>query len=308
MKATRTRASATRTLVAVVVALVCASLAYRIAYGEGLQHGALVFVGIPALLAIALAAIHPKSSVGTVNKTIAIALCLSGVLFGEAFVCIVLASPVFFLAGTVMGKILENARRMTDGEAGAAPPSSRWKHGIILLAPFYLEGVVPGYVVPREEVVTVTRVIPATATAVRASLASPMTFDQPLPRFFRLGFPTPGRTSGAGLAVGDRRTVEFQHGGHHPGTLTLEVTHSDPAAVRFAAVADDSYITHWLAWRSAEVRWEQVTSGATRVTWTLRYARRLDPAFYFKPLERYGVWLAAGYLTETLATPRAPGR
>jgi hypothetical protein len=30
----------------------------------------------------------------------------------------------------------------------------------------------------------------------------------------------------------------------------------------------------------------------------------LDPAWYFAPLERYGARLAAGYLVETLATPR----
>jgi hypothetical protein len=42
------------------------------------------------------------------------------------------------------------------------------------------------------------------------------------------------------------------------------------------------------------------------VTWTLRYRRRLDPAWYFVPLERYGARLAAGYLIETLATPRLP--
>jgi hypothetical protein len=41
------------------------------------------------------------------------------------------------------------------------------------------------------------------------------------------------------------------------------------------------------------------------VTWTLSYRRRLDPAFYFAPLERYGVRLAADYLIATLATPGA---
>ena len=45
------------------------------------------------------------------------------------------------------------------------------------------------------------------------------------------------------------------------------------------------------------------------MTWTLSYRRRLDPAWYFAPLERYGVGLAAGYLIETLATPpRAAAR
>src|SRR5690349_23357385 len=39
--------------------------------------------------------VQPRTSVGTVNKTVAIALCLSGILFGEGFVCILMASPLF---------------------------------------------------------------------------------------------------------------------------------------------------------------------------------------------------------------------
>ena len=38
--------------------------------------------------------------------------------------------------------------------------------------------------------------------------------------------------------------------------------------------------------------------------WTLRYRRLLDPAWYFGPWERYAVRLAAGYLIDTVATPR----
>ena len=60
----------------------------------------------------------------------------------------------------------------------------------------------------------------------------------------------------------------------------------------------------WLSWRRAEVSWREVAPGRTEVTWTLHYWRRLDPSWYFGPLERYGVGLAAGYLIETLAAPR----
>ena len=302
MTRSRTRAMAQRTLIACIAALAIASVAYRILVFGKLEHTSLVFIGIPAILALALTTIRPTTSVGTVNKTMAIALCLSGVAFGEGFVCILMASPLFFLVGTVVGKM--RGRRATDAHLDSLPSS--WKYlGIIVLVPLSLEGVIPGFALDREETVAVSRVIPATADVVQASLAAPMHFEQGLPLFFRLGFPTPGGTAGEGLDIGDTRAVEFVHGGHHPGTLVLEITKSEAGLVHFAAVSDDSYITHWLSWRSAEVRWEETAPGETRVTWTLRYTRRLDPAFYFKPLERYGVSLAAGYLIETLATPRS---
>ena len=302
MTRARTGSSATRTLAACIIALAVASVAYRIVASRHLQHSSLVFIGIPALLALALLAVQPRTSVGTINKTIAIALCMSGIVFGEGFVCILMASPLFFLVGTIVGKVRQRSAASSESDSAAA---SRWRHGIVLLAPFCLEGVVPHYEWSREETVSVSREVLASADAVRASLASPMRFDQPLPAFLQLGFPVPGRTGGAGLAVGDRRSVELVHGDHHPGTLLLEITRSEPGQVHFAALSDDSYVTHWLAWRSAEVEWREIAPGRTRVTWTLRYARRLDPAFYFKPLERYGVSLAAEYLTETLTTPRA---
>ena len=81
---------------------------------------------------------------------------------------------------------------------------------------------------------------------------------------------------------------------------------TNPASVAFTLASDSSYITHWLSWEDATVRWVPVDAGRTRVTWTLRYRRRLDPAWYFVPLERYGARLAAAYLVETLATPRTP--
>jgi len=265
MTGSRTRRSAQRTLIACIAALVVASITYRLLIARQLQHTSLVFIGIPALLAMALTAVQPKSSVGTVNKTVAIALCLSGILFGEGFICILMASPLFFLVGTMVGKLRARKDEHAFGAEG-------WpRYGIILLAPLCLEGVVPKLEVPRAEVVSVTRVVPANADDVRAALASKMRFDRELPRFFQLGFPTPGHVSGQGLAVGDQRSIEFMHGRHHPGKLVLQVVRAEPNAVVFAAVSDDSYITHWLSWRAAEVRWEQIGKEQTLVTWTLRY-------------------------------------
>ena len=299
----RTGTSAKRTLLACIAALVVASVAYRQLIVHNLQHTSLVFIGIPALLAFALTTVQPRTSVGTVNKTIAIALCLSGILFGEGFVCILMASPLFFLVGTIVGRLHASVDETADRRPRAV--GGDWKrYGIALLAPLCLEGVVPKFEVPRAESVSVTRDVAASPEAVRDALGSGMRFDLELPRFFRLGFPKPGHVSGQGLALGDRRTIEFTHG-HHPGALVLEVTKAEPNEIEFVAVSDNSYITHWLSWRSAVVTWQGTGDGHTRVTWTLSYRRRLDPAIYFKPLERYGVSLAAAYLIETLATPRA---
>jgi hypothetical protein len=291
-----------RELIATVAGIAAASLLFRLATGIGMQHTSLVFMGVPAVLAVAVGMTSPAATArGTIIRTTTLALLMAGVALGEAFVCLLMASPLIYLVAICVGGYVDwDEKRQAERRSGFA-------HGPLLallaMAIPAMEGVVPRFEFPREAAVTRTRIVAAAPAEVERALAAPMRFDRPLPRFLRLGFPTPGATEGAGLGVGDRRTVEFRHG-HHPGTLAMQVHASSPGRVLFTPVGDDSYLIHWLTWRSAEVRWRAVPGG-TEVRWTLRYRRRLDPAWYFAPLERYGVGVTAGYLIDALATPRA---
>jgi len=289
----RAERTARASVMAIVVTLVVVSIAYRVLVVKHLEHTSLVFIGLPALAAVTLLHTRPRTAIGTVNKVIAILLCMSGILFGEGLICILMAAPIFFLVGTVIGLIIN---RLTGGN---------WRGVVsLVVVPLSLEGIVPSLAFDRDERVTVTRTVEATPDQIRLTLASTPRFDRTLPAFFRLGFPTPMHTSGEGLGIGDERRVMFAHRRHHTGALVLRVIAADSASVTFAVASDSSYITHWLSWHGSDVRWAPVGVGRTRLTWTLRYRRRLDPAWYFAPLERYGAGLAAGYLIETLATPR----
>ena len=289
---------------AVVITLVVVSVAYRALVVHRLEHTSLVFIGLPALAAITLLHTRPQTAIGTVNKVIAILLCLSGILFGEGLICILMAAPIFFFVGTIVGIVINKLRGHRSPDD---PTSGKWR-GIVSLAivPLSIEGVIPALAFNREESVTASRVIEAAPNDIVQAMAQVPRFDRELPRFFRLGFPTPVHAGGSGLRVGDERSVMFAHGQHHNGALVMRVASVDSASVVFTLVADSSYITHWLSWEEAVVRWEPAGNGRTRVTWTLSYRRRLDPAWYFAPLERYGVGLAAGYLIETLAARAGP--
>jgi hypothetical protein len=279
---------------------------YMWLYRGHLEHSALVFIGLPAVLAVAAVLLpRPATAVGAIMRAITVALCLSSVLFGEGFVCIFLAAPLFYGVGLVIGLVIDRVSRKRE-----EPPRALSCLLLLAFLPFSLEGVIPGFEVTRDARVTVERVVDAAPAQVEAALTRTPRFDRQLPAFFRrLRFPTPRMTGGEGLAIGDRRTIEFLHNahnaGHHPGVLTLEVREHEPRRVLFAMTEDSSYLTHWLTWQHAEVTWQEIAPGRTRVTWTLTYRRRLDPAWYFGPLERYGVGLAAGYLIETLASPSA---
>jgi hypothetical protein len=289
-----------------IVVVVIASVFYKLLTWEHFEHTALVFIGLPLVLALAAVLLpRPASAKGAILRAMTVALLLSSVLFGEGFVCIVMAAPLFYAVGLIVGAIIDEVNRDRP-----KPPAALSCVLLLVFAPFSLEGVVPGFELARNATVTVERIVEATPAQVEATLTSTPRFDRTLPTFFRrFRFPTPGTTSGEGLQPGDLRRIEFLHSAHnashHPGVLTLEVRDREPQRVRFVARDDTSYLTHWLSWYYADVAWHEVAPGRTRVTWTLAYRRRLDPAWYFGPLERYGVGLAAGYLIDTLATPHA---
>ena len=109
----RAERMARASVMAIVITLVIGSVAYRVLVVKHLEHTSLVFIGLPALAAITLLHARPQTAIGTVNKVIAILLCLSGILFGEGLICILLAAPIFFLVGTAIGLVIN---KLTGGK------------------------------------------------------------------------------------------------------------------------------------------------------------------------------------------------
>ncbi len=291
-------------LVGLTLAMVAGSVGYRLLVSHRLEQTSALFIGLPAVLTILLAFTRPpKSATGVILKGVTVLLLLSGILLGEGFICIVMAAPLFYLVGFIIGRIIDVAEKRRQRRLDTRI------YGLILL-PFVslsLEGVHPALSFSRAEEVAVERVIPGTPADVERALAAPPRFDRPLPLYLRMKFPRPAEARGTGLMPGDLRTIHFVGGEGRPGNLLLRVSERGPGLARFLAVSDRSHIAHWLDWKEAEVRWTSEQPGATRVRWTLRYVRRLDPAWYFGPWERYAARLAAEYLIDTAATPGATG-
>ena len=286
-------------LIGLALALAAGSIGYRLLVLHHLEQSSALFIGLPAMLAVLLAFTPaPRSATGTILKAMTLLLLLSGVLLGEGFICILMAAPLFYLVGCIIGLLIdyqERKRRERDMRI----------YGLILL-PFLalsLEGVRPDLSFDRSEEVRAERLVPGTGADVERALAARPRFARPLPAYLRLRFPRPVKVEGEGLAVGALRRIRFGGGEGKPGDLVLRVSEHGPGLLRFVAVSDGSHIAHWLGWKEAEIRWTDAAPGKTRVRWTLRYERRLDPAWYFGPWERYAVRLAAQYLIDTVATP-----
>lgn len=294
------RASLSRsqwTLIFLILAVGLGSVMYHLIVRGRLEQTAALFVGIPTVLAILLA-MTPKAKTltGGIMKGLTLFLLLSGPLLGEGFICILMASPIFFIVGILVGVVVDRIREERHATLSCL---------VLILLPMSIEGTSPKLSFNREETVQASEVVAAPERDVRAALSHSLRTQTPVPIYGRMGFPLPTRAWGDGLEVGATRTVHFAGGEGKPGDLVLKVSESRAGYVRFDAVTDRSKLAHWLDWESSEVSWTPVDTHHTHVNWTLHFRRRLDPAWYFRPWERYATGLAADYLIRANATPAA---
>jgi hypothetical protein len=288
--------SAQWTVIALVIAFAGGAFLYRILLHVHLGQTASMFIGIPAVLAILLA-LTPKAQTvtGGILKGITLALLIVAPLLGEGYLCILMASPLFYLVGIFVGVIVDAGRKNR--------PTTLSCIALVLL-PMCLEGVAPELTWRRAQSIEVTEVVDAPVNAVEAALAESLKVHAALPIFLRIGFPRPLDAYGEGLNVGATRTIHFAGAeGDPPGDLVMQVTERRTGYVRFETVSDKSKLTQWLRWDSSDVTWAPVDARHTRVTWQVHFERQLDPAWYFGPWERFAVHEATRFLIDANATP-----
>ncbi len=277
------------TLTVLVAAAAAGSVAYHFVHAARLGRSGALFIGMPAVMAIVCAALSPKSVTGLVLKAITIVLCLSMPLFGEGLICVIMAAPIFYGVGLAFGLACDFLIRRGERRA------------IYLLVPPFallsLEGTSDRLSVPRRETVVVRASVYAHAEDVERALAGalPVQRRDP-PAFLGMGFPRPA----AMRADGNRRRLHWEMGGEPAGIVEWEATRREAGRWRFDAVSDTTPIADWIEWERTIVEWEEVEPGRVEVVNTVIWKRRLDPAWYFGPWERFAVRKAARHMIASL--------
>lgn len=292
---------------AIIAAVAIASVVFRLLLNNRLEQTSALFIGIPALLAIVVVfGVSPSSATGVACKAVTVGLLVSLLFLGEGFVCIAMSAPLFYAVAVAVGTSIEHLHRRNEGSG----PLLLSCACLLALVPMSLEGVTGLTTLSRDESVTASSIVRAPAADVERALFTAPRFNRPRPLYLRAGLPSPlsmriERRSAEELWIVQVRGGETKVDGMEPrtGDLVLALEEARPGLVRWRAVSDSSHTTHFLDWRESIVEWEPVDAQTTRVRWTLRYRRGLDPAWYFGPWERYAVGLAAGYLIDAVATP-----
>jgi hypothetical protein len=135
-----------RNVLVVAAAYAVSALLYKLLFHEGFGHSSLLFVGLPGVLAILLA-LAPRAGTakGGIVKGITLALLLIAPLLGEGYLCILMASPLFYLIGLLIGAAIDASRNKTNTLSCAA--------GLVIL--LSLDGIIPSH--HRQETVSVTQ-------------------------------------------------------------------------------------------------------------------------------------------------------
>ena len=276
------------------------TIVYRALVSYDLDQTAALFVGLPGLLAIAAVFAPARSATGVAVKCVTIGLLVSLLFLWEGMLCVLMSAPLFYLVAIVIGRLVGNVNQPDD-----RGHLSSWI-ALFAILPMSFEGVTATTTIGRAVTISEIRIVNASAEQVEAALQQPPRFDRALPRYLSMGFPRPTMTSIAGSRWLVRmRGGEMRLNGMEPrvGDLILEREATGPRSIVWRATSDSSHVTHFLNWESSRVEWQAIDATHTRVTWTLRYRRGLDPAWYFGPMERYAAHLAAGYLIDAVATP-----
>ena len=236
------------------------------------QTGA-YFVFIPGTAA-AIIALMPWAKGSTsfsVSRASTISILASGILLREGFICILMALPLIV---PVISLVTYSTRR------------SRGHLGILLL-PIVLtgiggEGIV--YELPSSISVEETRLLTTNTQSLEASFDRVGQLPSIKPVLFQLPFPQPQSFTGEGASLGATRTVDFGDA----GALLLQITERSDNSITWTVAEDSTPLAGWMTLHRFEARWVETPTGV-ELPVTIEFDRVLSPAFYFGPLERWGV-------------------
>ncbi|MEV8377413.1 SRPBCC family protein [Kribbella sp. NPDC056861] len=262
-----------------IVAVTAATAPFLLVRSGHVDTAAL-FVGVPLVLAVIIALAPPAKSLhGLTFRVVTFGLLITSAFLHEGAACVLMAAPLVYGVGHLVAEIVRQARNY-DARRRAA----------LALVPLLLAASLEGtaYRVDPVQTAVTERVVAMSPAEVERSLQDGPDFSAVRPFLLRFsGYPTPTGAKGAGLTVGSGWT--FTMAG---GPIVTEVRSRDSRLIEFVVVSDQSKTQRWLRWERAVVRLTPQANGDTAVRLELSFTRRLDPSWYFGPIE--GAMVGAG--------------
>lgn len=284
------------------------SLLVRVILSSDFGTTAILYIAVPFLVTVTLILLTPRTSSHWTAGYFR-AFCLTfAVLFGvsivlyEGIVCVLMFLPIY-LVGALFAMAAEAIARAARRHRGR---SARVYILPALVLASALEGTHDNLSFDRSETVSVTRVSGLPAGTLRENIGMPFAFDGDRHWFLKI-FPMPQRVVPDSMVQGAIHRADYTYHrwfftNTHRGHMLLQIRDAGPLHVETQILEDTSYISHYLSLRGTRIDLDPIDAQTTKVTLTVNYQRKLDPAWYFGPLQRYGVERMADLLIEKVIT------
>ena len=283
------------TAVTLVLLVGIASIAVRLLIEYEFDTTALLYISIPYAISLVLAFVLPRKKNDTWWRGYAdhslsalIVFLASSIVLFEGFICVLFFLPIYFLvvslAFAVQWIIVSRKRRRGKTVVSILP-------ALILLSS--LEGTTDSLSVSRDNQVIVTKTVNMSAEQILENIATP--FDLRKERHWMLAlFPMPHTIEAGSLNPGDVHYVHTRYHrwfvtNTHDGELHLQIVDVQPDRVRTRILHDSTFFSSYLTILGTEITLNKISAGETMIALRIDYRRKLDPAWYFHPLQEFGV-------------------
>jgi len=224
-----------------------------------LEHSGLLYLLIPYSLSLALAWFKPYGKSSSVMRAYGkhllstlIVFLGTSILLQEGYICMLMFLPIY-LAFVTIAFLIYGVTKRNRVYSTALPAM------IIVLS---MEGTMPFLTFERDTSLTI--------------------------------FPMPVKIEAGSLAQGDVHRVHTQYKrwfftNVHEGVAEFEIVKVSDHHIQAKYKSDTTYFSSYLTAKEINIYLRPVSDNETVVSLSIDFERKLDPAWYFDPLQRYAV-------------------
>jgi len=276
-----------------------ASVLIHVLLRSKIPGSALLYVGVPFLISIALIIFTSKIENPTWKQKFTnhirdafIVMMASSIILFEGFVCVLMFMPIYF--GIVFLVFIVAAidhRHKSKMNMHILP---------VIVIFLSLEGVHPSLSFERYNEVSSTKIVNSSIEEIKYNLIQPVKLEDDRAWFLDL-FPMPYQVDNNSLKVDSIHTIRYRYHrwfvtNTHEGETLLKISKVGSNTIRTEFIKDTSYISHYMKLHGTEIKLNPVDSNNTEVTLIIKYDRLLDPVWYFGPLQKYAIEKTADYM------------
>lgn len=294
----------TNTIIFYLLVVAVGSIGVRLLMDYNFHNSALLYVGVPFLIAVVLAimtnrqdpAKHWWTGYWNVARGSMIVMLGSSILLFEGFLCVVMFMPIYFGVMTI-GFIYELIWRRVKGKN----KSTTYVHILpILVLVSAFEGTHEELSFDRDNKVSYETVVSFDMNTIKERMIRPIDLQKERHWFLNM-FPMPYRVEAQSLEVGAVHKAFYQYKkwfftNTHEGYIELEIAEVGDDYIKTKILNDTSYLSNYIDFKGTHIELFEISNAKTKVRLNVMFDRKLDPSWYFEPLERYGVKKMAEFL------------